>query len=308
MPEISVIIPTYNRAALLKRAVFSVLYQDFQDHEIIIVDDASTDSTEQQVHDTFAGELESGRIIYYKNPANLERVKTRNKGIQLAKGRYIALLDDDDIWFPEHLETMHGFLKLHKDIGICFSSWQYYEPGKNSYSLPLSGINTCTGPSCMDLLLKAVIGYPSTAVFKKDIIKTCGMFNEALELREDWEFFSRCAFQTNVGFFNKPTARIYGHEGSYSGDKEKWVASTEKAWHMIRQTAQCLNITIDRYIMAERALRLSRAFISTGNFRAAKLYLFTAFRHAKLSMFRAIAIENMFKLLIGKNIYMRYKK
>ncbi|MCL5277663.1 MAG: glycosyltransferase family 2 protein [Deltaproteobacteria bacterium] len=308
MPEISVVVPTYNRSAFLRRAVFSILYQSFQDYEIIIIDDASTDTTEQEVRSTFGIELESKKILYCKNPSNLERAKSRNKGMDLARGTYIALLDDDDIWLPEHLETLHTFLINTPGTDIVFSGWQYYESKTGSSRTFLSGVPTGTGTLYRDLLLKALIGYPSTAMFKKGLIATVGTFNERLKLREDWEFFSRCAFHSDTGFINKPTVRIYGHEGSYSGSREKWVTDTEKAWHMILQTAACLNVAIDKSIVTERSLRLSRAFLSTGNFRAAKLYLLDAFRHAPSSIFKAIAIENMFKLLIGKNLYLRYKR
>lgn len=97
-PLVSVIIPTYNSSKYLPEAINSVLSQDVS-VEIIVIDDCSGDST-ARVMNTY---LDNPNIIYYKNEQNIGVAKTRNKGVMLAKGEYIAFLDSDDVWYPSKL-------------------------------------------------------------------------------------------------------------------------------------------------------------------------------------------------------------
>ena len=100
MPRVSVVIPTYNRAELLKRAIESVLGQTYQDFELIVVDDASMDNTEEMMKD-FSDE----RIRYIRLKQNSgTSAVPRNTGIKSAKGEYIACHDDDSEWLPQKLE------------------------------------------------------------------------------------------------------------------------------------------------------------------------------------------------------------
>ena len=102
MPEVSIVIPTYNRADLLPRAINSVLQQDYEDYELIVVDDGSTDNTEQVVRG-----YQDRRIQYVKLPTNSgASSKPRNVGILRSRGKYIALLDSDDEWLPEYLSKL----------------------------------------------------------------------------------------------------------------------------------------------------------------------------------------------------------
>ena len=105
MPDVSVIIPTYDRSEFLRTAIASVLAQTLQDFEIIVVDDASADDTQEVV-----GNLDDGRIRYIRHEINKGVAATRNTGVLNSKGKYIAFLDDDDKWFPEKL-TEHGWLE-----------------------------------------------------------------------------------------------------------------------------------------------------------------------------------------------------
>lgn len=101
MPFFSIIIPTYNRAHRLPKAIASILDQTFEDYELIIIDDASTDKTEELIKT-----YNDPRIHYIKNETNQERCNSRNTGIKAAKGEYICFLDSDDYHLPHHLETL----------------------------------------------------------------------------------------------------------------------------------------------------------------------------------------------------------
>lgn len=100
IPTVSVVIPTYNRAHLVGRAIQSVLNQTYQDFEIIVVDDGSTDNTEEVVKS-----FNDPRIRYIRHDQNRGGSAARNTGIKMARGEYIAFQDSDDEWLPEKLES-----------------------------------------------------------------------------------------------------------------------------------------------------------------------------------------------------------
>ena len=117
-PRVSVIIPTYNRATLVCKAIDSVLEQTFGDHEILVIDDGSTDGTESAV----AG---YGQRVRYFWQDNRGMSAARNRGIDLARGEYLALLDSDDLWMPFKLELMVSVLDRFPEAGFAFSNFSH---------------------------------------------------------------------------------------------------------------------------------------------------------------------------------------
>lgn len=117
MPAVSVIMPAYNCEGFVAEAIESVISQTFEDWELIIVEDCSTDKT-GTVIDRFSG----GRVVVVKNSSNLGGARSRNKAIGMARGRYIAFLDADDMWDPRKLEIQISFMK-ERNVGFCFSSY-----------------------------------------------------------------------------------------------------------------------------------------------------------------------------------------
>lgn len=116
---ISVIIPTYNRRNTLKRAISSVLRQTYQDIEIIVVDDASTDDTYSYMVSQY-GEAEN--IIYIRNEENVGQSAARNIGVRYARGKYVAFLDSDDEWMETKLEKQINALQNSR-TEVCYSSF-----------------------------------------------------------------------------------------------------------------------------------------------------------------------------------------
>jgi glycosyltransferase involved in cell wall biosynthesis len=113
MPSVSIIIPTYNRAHMLLKAIQSVLNQTYQDFEVIMVDDGSTNNTEEVVRN-----LRDERIQYFQHEKNRGVAVSRNTGIQVANSKYIAFLDSDDEWFPTKLEKQVNRFKESKAVLI----------------------------------------------------------------------------------------------------------------------------------------------------------------------------------------------
>jgi glycosyltransferase involved in cell wall biosynthesis len=120
IPYFSVIIPTYNRGHLIYKSIESLLNQTFLDFELIIIDDASTDNTEEVI-----SLIKDDRIHYYKNNKNEERCVSRNLGIEKSKGKYICFLDSDDYHLSTHLERIYQEItKFSEPIGFFFvNAW-----------------------------------------------------------------------------------------------------------------------------------------------------------------------------------------
>ena len=117
---VSIIMPSYNTGSFIRETIESVLAQSYSDWELIIVDDCSTDNTDDVVSQYLADE----RIRYIKNETNSGAAVSRNRALREARGKWIAFLDSDDLWMPEKLEKQLSFMKTN---GYFFSYTDYEE-------------------------------------------------------------------------------------------------------------------------------------------------------------------------------------
>lgn len=181
-PLVSVIIPTYNREKYIKKALESVFFQTFQDFEIIVIDDGSTDNTKSVLEPY----IKEGRVKYITQQ-NLKVSKARNNGIRNAQGKYIALLDSDDYWLDsKKLEKQVNYFEARKDcVLISGGIIRVDENGKELSKI----LNPELDKDIRENMLFSCLFAPSAAMFKRDLWKKIGGFNEKSDLSEDWEFF-----------------------------------------------------------------------------------------------------------------------
>lgn len=194
-PLVSVIIPTYNRAAYLQKALQSVKEQTYQSLEIIVIDDGSTDDTGKML-ENYGGQL---RYFYQENRGISG---ARNAGIKSARGEFIAFLDSDDYWLPEKTAQQLALFKQHPEYALvaarCASirlDGSYREknrPGKSGWVL--------------EDLFKANFIRTSAAMVKQECFKNIGLFDEELRECEEYDLWLRIAAQYPVGFINKSLA------------------------------------------------------------------------------------------------------
>ncbi len=190
---ISIIIPTYNRRDHITTALNSVLAQTYTDYEIIIVDDGSTDDT-QQVLNSYQGKI---RYFYQGNrgiPA------TRNKGIREAHGNYIAFLDSDDYWLPHKLERQIECFRENPDYGMVASRCSSYTPDGTFREKNRPGKS---GWILIDLF-KANFIRTSSAIIKKACFDKVGLFDESLLQVQEYDLWMRIAQHYPIGFINEP--------------------------------------------------------------------------------------------------------
>lgn len=213
-PEISVIIPTYNRARFIERAVQSVLNQTYQDFELIVVDDASTDDTEERVGHLLRNGM---RFKYVRHDINRGASAARNNGIKTSTGEYIAFLDSDDEWLPEKLEKQMQVFEESQDdkLGVVYSGVAYIkeednqkideqQPKKRGYIFEDFLRRCCVG------------GGPGVFLVKKEVFDTCGLFDEREELRivDDYEMWVRVSKDYKFDFVDDLLTRCYRHNVS----------------------------------------------------------------------------------------------
>lgn len=130
---VSVIMPSYNTARFIGNSIKSVLNQTYTNWELIIVDDCSTDNTDEVVEN-----FKDKRIKFFKNKKNYGAALTRNKAIKLAKGEWIAFLDSDDIWMPKKLEHQINFMKIN-GYKLSFTEYEKIDEKSNSMNIYVSG-------------------------------------------------------------------------------------------------------------------------------------------------------------------------
>lgn len=203
MPKVSVIIPTYNRARYICRAINSVLNQTFTDYEIIIVDDGSTDNTREVL-------AQYGNRIVYLSQSNKGISASRNRGISAAQGEYIAFLDSDDEWLPEKLTIQVDMLDKNERLGLACSRMLILDSdGKQRGYKP----EERTGRNFRELIEIGGDLPTSTVMTRKACFDKVGVFDETLPPMEDFEMWVRIASRYDIYMMpEKVLAYYYTHD------------------------------------------------------------------------------------------------
>lgn len=210
--NISVIIPTFNRAFILERAVRSVLNQTYTPSEVIIVDDGSTDNTKQVV------ESINNPLVKYYYKENGGAASARNLGVKMAYGDWIAFQDSDDEWRKEKLQRQVDYYKKHSDYNLIYSSYEMHMADGNTITVPSKEDDIeLEGDILSSLVIKNTIGTP-TVMVKKDEFLKLGGFDERLRCIEDWNFAIRFAEQYSIGFVDEVTVDAYRVDDSVSSN------------------------------------------------------------------------------------------
>ena len=191
---VTVLMPVYNAELYLREAIESILNQTFTDFEFLIINDGSTDSSKDII-----ASYQDSRIRYVENESNLKLIATLNRGIELAKGTYIARMDADDISMPDRLEKLYTFMELHPEVGLC-GSWfeNFTEKGRGCI------VKYATDDSTIRLKqLHQIHLSHGTCIFRTKVLTNNNLFfNPEFIHAEDYELWTRMAKYTK--FANIP--------------------------------------------------------------------------------------------------------
>ncbi len=204
--SISVVLPTYNRAHVLSRALDSALAQTRAPLEVIVVDDGSTDNTKEL--------LQAYPDIRVLHQENRGVSAARNYGIKEAKGEWIALIDSDDAWSPEKLATQIRSLKKDKKWRICHTNEIWVRKGRRVNQM---NKHAKFGGKIFEQCLPLCCISPSSVLLHRTIFDDYGYFDEALPACEDYDFWLRLTQKEEVCFVNRAlTIKYGGHEDQLS--------------------------------------------------------------------------------------------
>ncbi len=260
IPTVSVVIPTYNRAHLVGRAIQSVLNQTYQDFEIIVVDDGSTDNTEEVVKS-----FNDPRIRYLRHDQNRGGSAARNTGINMARGEYIAFQDSDDEWLPEKLEKqMRVFENAPAEVGVVYTDMWRIGKGEKRYwhspkIMPEDGI---VYKQALDQVMGIGI---QTAVIKRECFNVVGMFDENFPRFIDLELFARLSKYYYFYHINEPLVNFYDTGKGISNNNEALV----KAYQLIFEKYS-YDIVKNKRSLAKHMYSLGNLLCQNGDFNLLK--------------------------------------
>jgi glycosyltransferase involved in cell wall biosynthesis len=278
IPEISVIVPTYNCGQYIGEAIMSILNQTLRADEIIVVDDGSTDTTQEVV-----SVIKDARIIYIRKE-NAGVSSARNVGLAKAAGKYIAFLDADDLWDPRMLELQSKILNKHPGIDLVISNFNRFDhvtgevlPDQFKFYPELLHINKkiCTETGayiiqedafCTIVAFDEIPAYTQAIMFRKEVLAN-SLFNINLRICQDLEFVLKICTKARVAFNPVILAHVRRHTSNATRDisampnfKLKAFLALKTTQPLDTQRALALN---DRLIRAY--INLSFAFITMGS-------------------------------------------
>lgn len=219
-PTVSAIIPTRNRSSKLRRAIDSVLRQTYQDFEIIVVSDGSTDDTEQAV-----ASFPDARIRLITHESARGASAARNSGIRVARGKYLAFLDDDDAWLPDKLEIQVPVLdQAPAKVGLVYGWMVYLDQDGREVRLYRPEVQ---GDVFVEMLGRQAIGNSSTVMIRREVVETVGEFDENLPKWNDGEYWQRISKHFHVACTPMIVAHVYiGHMDRLSIDSRNNLQAT----------------------------------------------------------------------------------
>lgn len=219
---VSVIVPVYNRASLVRKTLDSIMAQTWQNLEVIAVNDGSTDHS-LTVLQQYAVMYPPGIVRVFDQP-NSGQVKARNAGIRQARGSFIAFLDSDDTWAPEKLELQ---IPLFKDgVGLVYCGINEVAPGGSIIKTIL-----CEPGMRGDIYRQLLISNRMTGgsvVVTRQALERVGLFDEGLQAAENRDLWIRIAREFPVDYVNLPLVNYLRHPGNLSGNPQQMAAAAHR--------------------------------------------------------------------------------
>lgn len=237
---VSVVIPTYNYGRFVPEAVESVLGQTYPAREVIVVDDGSTDDTRARL----ATYLPHIRYVYQDNRG---LSAARNTGIALAGGRFVALLDSDDVWHPRKLEYQMRHLARHPEVALLGSDC--YTGPRAAWPEPPD--DAAVAPVALDRLIVRSAFAPSTAVLRRDCLEAVGGFDTGLRAVEDRDMWIRVAARYPVAVLRAPLCWYRVHGGNMSAAAARME---ECELRVLRKSFGTIDALRGRPLLRRRAL------------------------------------------------------
>lgn len=271
MVDVSVIICTRNRAAYIKNALESVLAQTFSNIELIIINDGSTDNTDEIIRPY----ADRDPRIRYVQQQNIGIPRTRNKALEIARGKYIAFLDDDDMWLSEKLATQVNFMEAHPEVGLCYSRFQIYKKEGNHFKKGKLFPETLatTFEETLDVFIP-----PPSALIRKSCLDEVGWFDPKYHFGSDFDLCLRFAHRWPIAPIDQVLAvsimdgRVHGPNSELTALKnEIQILKNLKLLSSYKDHKELI-----KFHIAKRYYYLGHEYLDQDNYRQATWHFLRA--------------------------------
>jgi len=241
-PQVSVIIPTYNRDWILKETIDSILAQDYKDFELIVVDDGSTDNTSE----VLASYENDVRIFFQENKGVSA---ARNRGIAESSGQFIAFLDSDDLWLPQKLSEQVEFFNQMPDALICQTEEVWIRNGRR-----VNPKKRHKKPSGMifEPSLELCLVSPSAVMIRRSLFDRVGRFDETLPACEDYDLWLRISCRFPVHLIDTP---LIIKRGGHNDQLSSMVGLDKFRIKAIKKIIENGRLADDQYRAAVKTLK-----------------------------------------------------
>jgi glycosyltransferase involved in cell wall biosynthesis len=286
--KVSIVLPTYNGSRFLEQAVRSILAQTFQDWELNIVDDASTDETPRLIDKFMAADP---RIRSIRHTSNRKLPAALNTGFAQAQGKYLTWTSDDNCYRPEALDTMVKVLDSNSEFAVVYSGYtiinELGEPVKYIDAAPIK-----------DLVKKNCVG--ACFLYRREVQDTLGGYAEDLFLVEDYDFWLRASIKFKLLPIHKDLYLFRQHPSSLTSTKKALINS--KACETLAKHLPVMSWA-PKSVCSAGYLRIAFAAQSNGDVQSVKENLFKAIKFYPLSLFHPIAVGLLVYSFLGPNTF-----
>jgi glycosyltransferase involved in cell wall biosynthesis len=205
-PFFSVVIPTYNRAGFIEATLASVFSQTYPHYEIIVVDNCSTDNTDEVLEPY----IRAGRIQFIKHDQNYERARSRNTGMSVAKGDFVTLLDSDDFMYPDNLADAAEYARAHPEAKCFHNLYELVDSQRKVLrDFPLPSLDNQLKAISEGNFMSCIGDFIHREIYQRYEFDTTAELTGA----EDWEFWLRVVADYKVGRIEKVNSGVLQHEG-----------------------------------------------------------------------------------------------
>jgi glycosyltransferase involved in cell wall biosynthesis len=284
--KVTVIIPSYNREKYICETIDSALSQTYENIEIVVVDDGSTDRS-REILEGYGNRI---LLLEHEGRSNRGQASAINLAMRSARGKYVAILDSDDIWTVDKIEKQVDYLERHPEIGIVYGNgYAIDENGKILYKLIPPGHREDSDPSRM--LLECHFNIPSNALVRRTAFDQAGEFDETLRSSQDHDMAIRLLEVTKAAFLDEPVWYYRRHPDTQSTKhtKRRWMNGFKildkacsrypYAWSVRRRRLAVLHFRLAQCLSSDREyLPAVKNFLLSGIFdpaRAVKVLLGT---------------------------------
>ena len=279
-PTASVFIPTYNHAPYLSQCLDSILAQTFQDFEVVIVDDGSTDNSLEILNDYQRRFPAKVHFHWHSGHANKGVAATSNLAITKSRGKYLAWTGSDDVWYPDKLELQIAQLENDPRLGMVYSFADFID-GDGKLLPGMAGLDITSDANPVGRILRYCYPPAMTTVIRRECLDSVGLCDETLPACEDWDLWIRIFSHYKVGFLERSLAKYRLHNYNMSKGNDPKV-SLNRILAMYDRIEQKLNdiggTLLDARNQAILDLQLAFHLFSADRMEEAKRYLHSAFQ------------------------------